>query len=426
MLKKTTKHFKSVFFISFSLSFLSAQALTQPHFDLTVVGFILFGDGIGRQSIGVIDCLKESVSVNFKNTRAHYFKPLLDDVPLPVATIIQQSPDSFTSSVSLLEDVLINGNSERPELYYKLMPASTIKLAYTMFESTSVPASWPAILNTYFDAAVLPDSFLVDIYKKSGVTIPLFVVPLGVYLEDFLAKPLKNGPGAVFTFGNAGTFCDRKNTLLLIESFTEAFKNKKNIQLKLHGRCGDTAYIQQIQQKIAQLKATTISISFNPLPWSGYVDFMSSLDCYVSLSKGEGFSIAPRESLALGIPCIVSNNTGQTTICNSNYVYAIASPHRTPAYYPHLQKQIGYNFNCSKQSVVTALKEVYNNYSTYLKKSHLGRKWSEQYLYKNLKPLYLNLIKPKQVVFGKYNHITAEYLMTNSKKLYNKYLSIGS
>ena len=61
------------------------------------------------------------------------------------------------------------------------------------------------------------------------------------------------------------------------------------------------------------------------MEWVKYIEFISTFDCYVNLSKGEGFSIPPRESLALGIPCIISDNTAHKTICDSGLVLPVTS-----------------------------------------------------------------------------------------------------
>lgn len=170
-----------------------------------------------------------------------------------------------------------------------------------------------------------------------------------------------------------------------------------------------------------------IRLTFGNLSWQEYIKFMTSLDCYISLSKGEGFGITPREAMAFGIPCILSNNTGHRTICNTQLVLSIKSTIPVEAFYPNLSKKpIGYYFTCRKQDVRNALRAMYNNYKFYLKKAHKGREWVQQYLYSNLQAKYLTLVKPHKVVLGEENRITDDCLITNNKSLYQKYLSIIS
>lgn len=118
---------------------------------------------------------------------------------------------------------------------------------------------------------------------------------------------------------------------------------------------------------------------------------MKSLDCYVLLSKGEGFSIAPREALALGIPCIITNNTAHKTICNTGFVCNVKCNKKINAYYPWFGN-VGYQFDCSVDQVCRCLKLMYQNYSNYKVKALKARDWVKSYSYKNLRAKFLEII----------------------------------
>ncbi len=405
----------TVFFFYF---FLQAE---QVPFDLTVIGLVNFADGIGRQAVGLIDCLKNDLTINFINTRKKRSRYLnVQDVPIKVVEILQKE-EPGTSNVAILEDVLSNGNKLYPEYYYKYVPEhSTIRFAYSMFESTAIPQEWVTILNAYFDAVVVPDPFLITVYKNSGVTIPIFMVPLGIYIEDFLSFQEKKSPHTPFTFGFSGAFSERKNHMLLLQSFAEEFGNNPNVMLRIHGRFGNQIY-NTLASMIKTLNLSNVELIHKNFSWQQYIDFMTSIDCYVSISRGEGFSITPREALACGIPTIISNNTAQKTIGNSGYVRTVPSSLEAPAFYEHLQEYVGTDFNCSLDDVKTALRDVYEHYSTYLQKAQHGRIWVSQYLYSNLRSKYLSLIKPKKIILGDENLVEDDYVITNSKALYDKF-----
>jgi hypothetical protein len=101
--------------------------------------------------------------------------------------------------------------------------------------------------------------------------------------------------------------------------------------LKIHGKSfqytspGSVSFINHLEDQFQLKKKSNISVELKELERKGYEDFLASLDCYVTTSKGEGFSIIPREVLALGIPCIITNNTAQSTICSSGFVRSIKS-----------------------------------------------------------------------------------------------------
>ncbi len=151
---------------------------------------------------------------------------------------------------------------------------------------------------------------------------------------------------------------------------------------------------------------------------------MNSLDCYVSFAKGEGFGIPPREAMALGVPVILSDNTAHTTICQSGNVISVPSKIRMPAYYDHLQKYVGDNYNCTLSDACNALNNVYVNYCAYLQNVSKAREWVQQYSYKNLATLFKTLVKPDEVLLGTINYVGDGVLVTNSQTLYEKYLHL--
>lgn len=389
-------------------------------YDVTVVGYNLFHDSMGRLTTMFIESLKDTgISINFRPTRPGHWLSL-KDMPQYVAHIIQNNTNFTIGKVAILFDLL----QDRYQQPFTSVPDSYIKIAYSTLESTAIPPQWVSILNAKFDLVVVPDEFFVKVYKNSGVTIPIFCIAEGMYLDEFLKRPIKSKVGMPFTFGFSAAAHPRKNHLLLIEAFKNAFGKNHRVQLKIHSGVGDMSLKRTIQKSIKGFK--NIQFIKRPLMQSQYVDFFASLDCYVMLSKGEGFSLTPREAMALGIPCILSNNTAHITICQTGLVKAIKADRMEQAYYNCFQLIVGYNFNCNQKDVEQALKEVYQNYTKYLAQSADARKWASQYSYKNLTPYYLNLVKPKQVILGDNNKVGKDYFMTNSKALFEKYKKLCS
>lgn len=89
-----------------------------------------------------------------------------------------------------------------------------------------------------------------------------------------------------------------------------------------------------------------------------------------------------------------------------------------------MDRNVGYEFNCEVQDVQKALRDVYENYQIYLEKAQEARKWVKQFRWLELQNKYVNLVKPKKVILGDRNEITDDYLMTDSKALYYKYLNL--
>lgn len=390
----------------------------KSDYDVTLTGRIIFSDGLCRIPVCLIDMLKSDLSINFTPMRSGIN---FQDVPMSVTDVLTKHNNREFGNVIFLCDGL-GAENNYP---FNAVPANKIKIAYSMFETTKFPYSWVQKLNNNFDAVVVPDEFLIDIYKQSGVLIPIFVIPCPLYLRDFLNQPLKNKKtfDKPFIFGITGGFGPGKNHEMVIDAFALEFKNSPDVLLRVHGRWG--YLFNMLKEKIRRLGLTNVEILEKVLTQSELIQFMSSLDCYILLSKGEGFSITPREVMALGIPCILSNHTAHKTICKTELVRPVPADIAVPADYSFAGLfDCGNQWNCKVEDAQKALRDVYENYTFYISKAAQRRKWASQYCYTNLKNKYLTLIKPKRVVFGDRNDVTDGCLITNSLLLYHKYVNL--
>ncbi len=409
------KRFSTTCFLAM---WLLATLVVVPHIiadnDLTVVGNIRQADGLGQIPVGVMELLKDDLKINCVSSSI-----ILEGLSERVKSIVFNR-DKSPGTVSILFNPLWHHTNPM----FKEVPNSKIKIAYSMFETTKIADQWVAILNQHFDAVVVPDSYLVKVYKDCGVQIPIFELPIIMPLDDYFQKPRRVRPSAPFVFGTTVSCDERKNFPLLIRAFAEEFGNDDNVVLKLNSRFG---MVEQCEALIELLGVSNIEFTHDVLTKSQYIEFLDSFDCFVNLSKGEGFSLCPREALALSIPCILTRNTAQITVCKSGLVKVVPSRILEPANDSPLyntlmgQQDIGYMFNCSKDDAKAALREVYENYAYYQQKAKAGPNWVSQYHWKALKPKYLSLIKPKKIVLDKKNVIANDGLMTDSPSLYRKY-----
>lgn len=409
MLKKFVAFFLAITF----LTWVGTREFRRP--DLTIIGYVNMAEGLGRQSVELIDALKGDLKIDFIPTKKSY----LHDVPKSVVEILNRSKGKLGKVVIFEECLWVPDHNH----YLKLDSPrcnEQIRIAYSMFESTRIPQEWTEILNTYFDAVCVPDTFHVEAYAKSGVAIPIFVLPLGLDLSPFFNSPDKHEAGTPFVFGNLSTCLDRKNHLTLLRAFHRAFGNNPNVQLCINSRYGEPETIAALKEEILKLGLTNVLFSQLDLDKASYLQLFQSLDCYVSLSKGEGFSIQPREALALGMPAIVTDNTAQSTLCKSGHVIPIASTSAEPARY-WWGATYGHSFTCKIEDATQALVDAYHNFPKHKKSALEGREWVKQYQYEHIKPLYKTLVRPKKVLFGSKNDVTETTLMTNSQELYTKY-----
>lgn len=382
--------------------------------DLTVVGEFDYWGSLTRTTIGAIDILADKLSINTIRTPRKNAPINFKDMPERAKKVIKNSnKKEYGSLVVLFETLHIRAAAQEA----KKFPKNSIRAAISVIEFSQIPKYWVDILNNNLDMVIVPDPYLINVYKKSGVKTPIFFLPNGIYTKPFLKKEAKPyNPSKPFTFGTSATFIPRKNNELLVDSFIKAYGNNPKFRLIICGRYGDEDRMQAIKNKLKKYNIKNVFIDKRKLSENDFIDFMSSIDVYVSFSKGEGFSMTPREAMLLNKPCILSNNTAHINICKTGLVKAVPSNIK--------EKAIGgdgYYYNCKLEDAVNALKDVYNNYEKYLAKTDAAKEWALQYDYFNQTALYMGFIKPDKIILGSENKIYPNYIVTNSRALYDKY-----
>ena len=426
---------------------------------LTIIGEVNMRDGIGSQGPTLVEMLNDDISIGY-----HRLGNLgcLDNLSSKAKSIVRKRKNKF-GRVLMLESTLFSfgerelgdfhtskslgkymdfdeydsfsfkDRSTKWEHYLQSMFRNSyskderIILAYSMYESTKIPMSWVLAINTYFDAVIIPDENLKNSYLISGVTKPIITAPLPVPdLKKFLKLPLKKAKNDLFIFSCLGSYNDRKDQKGVLLGFLKHFKNDPKVLLRLHGRYSSGNYYEILQSIIKKEKATNIILSTGALPRNLYVEMLYNSDCLVNVSKGEGFSIQPREAMAMGIPVILSDTLAQSTICEHPIVQSVQVKHTEPFFRffrPEEEQAIfdGYQYACDENDIADAMLNLYDNYENFLKHSESAREWSKQYLPTNLKSIYKNLVNPKSVHLGDVNEVSEEGLTTTSVELYEKY-----
>jgi glycosyltransferase involved in cell wall biosynthesis len=358
--------------------------------DITLIGRVKMADGLGRLLVELLDELSDKYKVSVCS-----YDNDLSSVPKRLHKLIKyQNPKSLGKYLIYLDPIWLPRHSMSvKDIIPKNKNLDCIRIAYSMAESSQICDEWVFIINSYFDYCLVPDSYYVDVYKNSGVNIPIFSVPLGTNLNDYLKAEIKEKSHKRFTFGNSSALIDRKNIGLLIEAFINVFGDNPDVILKINARNKDS----EIENKIRTLSKNNINkniyLNVEELSQNEYLRFMSSLDCFVNISKGEGFSIQPREAMALGMPVICSDNTAQKTLCNTQLIKTVKSDISEPAYYWYTKRYHGEQYTCKVEDVEKALVDVYQNYSEHLKLAQRRREYAREFTSKKFAERIISFIE---------------------------------
>jgi len=188
---------------------------------------------------------------------------------------------------------------------------------FTMWETTLLPRSSVDLLNRA-RCVVVPCRWNLETFRNSGVTAPIYVVPLGINADTFAFSPMKlNGP---CVFGAAAKLKDsdpsRKRIDTVIEAFLLAFPSETDVQLriKVFPDCELDVPSDERVQIVAQY-----------LSEAGMANWFAGLTCFVSASAAEGWGLMQQQALSVGRPVITTFFGGVTEFVTADNSYIV--PH---------------------------------------------------------------------------------------------------
>lgn len=299
-------------------------------------------------------------------------------------------------------------------------PYPRIFCIQSMVEGSRVCQPWVDDLNTYFDFVTVPCEFLVDVYKDSGVNIPIFPLSMGTRLEEWSDIKYVSPPRKPFVFIASGSMIMlRKNHDILVEAFLEAFGDSEDVLLKIQVRESGRSAAESLVRKYDLNNRRNIRFHYGDMADREYRKFFCSGHCLVNISGGEGYSIPPREALAIGMPAIVTNNSAQMEICSSGLVRSVECENIVPVV--EVAGTAGYKWNPTVGAVKEALLDMYHHYPDYLELAKHGPEWIKQFTAPALTARWATLLHPKAIVLGDRNEVRDDCLITDSEVLYKKY-----
>lgn len=179
-------------------------------------------------------------------------------------------------------------------------PVAGRQWVFSMWEDTKLPDEWVVRFNAFSERIIVPCEHNAQVFRESGVTKPIHVVPLGISPYEF---PLITRPAhETYTFLTWGDRGWRKGYETACLAFHKAFPLDQypDVRLLIKAR---TEGLQNIV-----MKDTRVSI------WRADVPNMSDVfvhaDCVAFPAKGEGWGLPPREAAATGLPVIATRWSG--------------------------------------------------------------------------------------------------------------------
>lgn len=233
---------------------------------------------------------------------------------------------------------------------------------YTVWELERLPDHWPAILNQ-LDGVLVPCAWNVSVFRGSGVTVPIHVVP---HLSQFDGLPAPSAHdramfrqrlGSVaqlesrFVFYNIAFWSNRKAPYLALEAYLRAFTSKDPVLMIIKTSRNDItrsrrSWLNPLRRKHPSPRQTVAQMLANhpnPPPVvviadedlsDGEIQALHELgDCYVSLTRTEGWGLGAFEAARLGKPVVMTAYGGQLDFLDPDHSWHVGY-RMVPVYEP--------------------------------------------------------------------------------------------
>ena len=207
------------------------------------------------------------------------------------------------------------------------------KIGFTMLEVDGLPASWVQSANM-MDEVWTPSTFNRETFKRSGVTKPIHVIPLGVnpaYFNPAIKGYRIDGP---FTFLTMFEWGERKAPEILLKAFNDEFGSSEDVVLICKAYNQDPAVHIPAQVRNYYLKDSGGRIVFSineVVPSYQLGSIYRSVDCFVLASRGEGWGLPILEAMACGLPVIATNWSAQSDFISNDTAYLLDVERLRPA-----------------------------------------------------------------------------------------------
>jgi glycosyltransferase involved in cell wall biosynthesis len=215
-------------------------------------------------------------------------------------------------------------------------------VAYTSWETDRLLAESVGVLNRY-DRVLVPSRFNAAVFKSSGVTAPLCVVPHiarpPAPPADARRKPASSGR---FVFYVIATWTTRKAILDAVSAYVTAFTADDDVALVIHTTAEDhvaAARLASLRRSPQRHETATwftlanalagrprtpeIILSTRRLTRAEVDALHVRADCFFCLSRGEGWGLGAFDAAAFGNPVIVTGWGGTLDFLPTGYPYCV-------------------------------------------------------------------------------------------------------
>ncbi len=258
-----------------------------------------------------------------------------------------------------------------PCLFTDRISHRNINVVYTTFESTELPGSWVSAINEYYDYCLVPHGHIKSVFEKSGVQVPITVIDQGFGRYGRSRRDM--GVERGFRVGFLGVPVGRKNLIELHHACSDLAGKIRGVKLVAHvfhsSHTTDECEIAVIRS------SPFVEWSEGRLSDDELGKWYRNLSCLVLPASGEGWSFAPRESLYLGVPTVLTDIPVHDELIASGHCKVIPANGFEDAKFE--SGIFGKWRRVEVEDIRAAILDVYRRYGHYQIEALKGSRWIE-------------------------------------------------
>jgi glycosyltransferase involved in cell wall biosynthesis len=219
-----------------------------------------------------------------------------------------------------------------PEVGVQFLDPNSINILSCAWETTRLDPMWVDCCNK-FDAVFVESRWSVDVFKDSGVKVPIHLVPN--YVDASLFKPKESVSQGTYKFYSIQQWTERKNGAGLLKAYYNAFTEQDDVLLVLKTYLTRVEE-QQNQRDIIKEHISNLKRSLNLVKGYAPVYLITEkltneairklheeCDCYVLLDRGEGLGLPYMDAAAAANPIIATDFGGSRQFLNETNSYPV-------------------------------------------------------------------------------------------------------
>ncbi|KAH3756581.1 glycosyltransferase, CAZy family GT4 [Pelomyxa schiedti] len=209
----------------------------------------------------------------------------------------------------------------------------------SMFETDTIPSDWVAPCNNAVQEIWVPSEFNVGTFKQAGVTVNVTKVPNSINTDVFypgIYEPYPLPNRTEFAFLAVMKWEERKGWDMLLHAYMEEFAANEPVSLYIRSAL-DSKDLLDLEAFVYTVTKEKLSgpngyqgvpqapiILDTVLPYPKTPSLYVAADCFVLPSHGEGWGLPLIEAMAMGLPTIATNWSGNTEFMKQEFSFLIS------------------------------------------------------------------------------------------------------